>query len=67
MTDETGAQIGEAVEIFAGGNFESPHPADGPSEDNCIVQKLFGATNSGGVVVIDVRKSDILRNHPSRS
>ena len=29
--------------------------------------KLYGATTSGGIVVIDVRKSDILRDHPSRN
>ncbi len=59
--------IGSAIEIFAGGDFLSPHPpAGGPTEDSCIVLKLFGVTDSGGVVVIDVRKSDILRNHPSR-
>jgi len=59
--------IGNAIEIFAGGDFQSPHPAAGaPTEDACIVMKLFGVTDIGGVVVIDVRKSDILRNHPSR-
>ena len=67
--DATGAlvPIGSAIEIFAGGDFLSPHPAaGGPSEDSCIVLKLFGVTDSGGVVVIDVRKSDSLRGHPSR-
>ncbi|GMR12399.1 MAG: hypothetical protein BMS9Abin29_0588 [Gemmatimonadota bacterium] len=59
--------IGNAIEIFAGGDFQTPHPAVGaPTEDSCIVLKLFGVTDSGGVVVIDVRKSDILRDHPSR-
>ncbi len=59
--------IGNAIEIFAGGDFQAPHPAAGaPTEDACIVMKLFGVTDVGGVVVIDVRKSDILRNHPSR-
>jgi hypothetical protein len=67
--DATGAlvPIGNAIEIFAGGDFQTPHPAvGGPTEDSCIVLKLFGVTDSGGVVVIDVLKSDILRDHPSR-
>ncbi len=67
--DATGAlvPIGNAIEIFAGGDFLTPHPAvGGPTEDSCIVLKLFGVTDSGGVVVVDVRKSDILRDHPSR-
>ena len=67
--DATGTlvPIGNAIEIFAGGDFQSPHAAlGGPTEDACIVLKLFGVTDSGGVVVIDVRKSDILRDHPSR-
>ena len=68
VTDRTGAVIGDAVEIFAGGDFRNPHPATGgPTEDRCVVLKLFGVTDQGGVVVIDVRKSDILRNHPSRN
>jgi hypothetical protein len=66
--DRVGNNIGEAVEIFAGGNFNTPHPAaGGPTEDSCIVVKLIAITDVGGVVVLDVRKSDILRLHPSRS
>jgi len=66
--DRVGANIGEAVEIFAGGNFNAPHPAaGGPTEDSCIVVKLIAITDVGGVVVLDVRKGDILRLHPSRS
>ena len=68
IMDRTGEVIGEAVEIFANGDFASPHPAaEGPTEDRCVVLKLFGVTGTGGVVVIDVRKSDILRSHPSRN
>jgi hypothetical protein len=67
VTNSSGAVIGDAVEIFAGGDFQTPHPATGgPSEDRCIVLKLFGVTDTGGVVAIDVRKSDILRSHPAR-
>lgn len=70
VTDQTGRTIGEAVEIFQGGDFNSPWPADGGAggtEDRCVVLKLYGTTDSGGVVVIDVRKSDILRDHPARN
>ena len=67
VRDRSGTNIGEAVEIFAGGNFATPHPASGgPTEDSCIVVKLVGITSGGGVVVIDVRKGDVLRFHPSR-
>jgi len=31
------------------------------------VVKLVGITDRGGVVVIDVRKSDVLRFHPTRN
>jgi hypothetical protein len=56
------------VEIFAGGDFNTPHPAaGGPTEDACIVVKLVGITDVGGVVVVDVRKSDVLELHPSRN
>ena len=66
--DQSAAAIGEAMEIFAGGDFNTPHPASGgPTEDACIVVKLVGITDIGGVVVIDVRKSDVLELHPSRN
>jgi hypothetical protein len=32
-----------------------------------VVLKLYGTTDSGGVVVVDVRKNDVLRDHPSRN
>ena len=68
VLDQFGTNIGSAVEIFAGGNFAAPHPPIGPpTEDACIVVKLIGITDAGGVVVIDVRKSDVLRFHPSRN
>ena len=68
VLDQFGTNIGSAVEIFAGGNFAAPHPAIGPpTEDACIVVKLIGITDVGGVVVIDVRKSDVLSLHPSRN
>ncbi len=70
VTDQTGRVIGSATEIFQGGDLNSPWPADGGaggSEDRCVVLKLYGTTDVGGVVVIDVRKSDILRDHASRN
>jgi hypothetical protein len=67
VTDEDGAAIGTALDMFAGDDFQSPHPAQGgPTEDACIALKLFGVTDTGGVVVINVRKGDILRDHPAR-
>jgi hypothetical protein len=68
VQDQDGNTIGEAVEVFQGGNFFQPHPASGgPTEDACIVVKLVVTTDAGGVVVVDVRKSDVLRFHPSRN
>ena len=67
VLDQFNNDIGSAVEIFAGGNFAAPHPALGPpTEDGCIVVPLIGITDVGGVVVVDVRKSDVLSLHPSR-
>jgi hypothetical protein len=65
--DETGAAIGNAIDIFNGDDFQDPYPAlGGPTEDACVVLKLFGVTAAEGVVVVNVRKSDILRDHPAR-
>lgn len=62
----TGQYIGDAVDIYADVNGLIPHPAQGgPTEDLCVVVKLYGITDEG-VVVVDVRKGDILRDHPSR-
>jgi len=61
------ASIGDAIDIFNGDDFQDPHPALGaPTEDACVVVKLFGVTAAGGVVIVNVRKSDILRDHPAR-
>jgi len=70
VTDQAGRTIGSAIEVFQGGDFNSPWPEDGGAggtEDRCVVLKLYGTTDAGGVVVINVRKSDILRDHPSRN
>lgn len=69
-TDKYGNVIGQSLEIFKpGSNGNEPWEVDGGAggnEDRCVVLKLFGVTDTGGVVVIDVRKSDILREHPAR-
>jgi len=63
----SGQLVGEAIDIFADGSGQVPYPAEGgPTEDRCVVIKLYGVTSGGGVVVIDVRKGDILKNHPAR-
>jgi hypothetical protein len=70
VTDQTGRTIGSTVEIFQGGDFNNPWPVDGGAggtEDRCVVLKLYGLTDVGGIVVIDVRKSDVLRDHPARN
>lgn len=65
--DEDGTAIGDAIDIFNGDDFQDPYPAfGGPTEDACVVLKLFGVTEAEGVVVVNVRKSDILRDHPAR-
>jgi hypothetical protein len=68
VTDQVGNPIGNAISLFQNGNFDTPYPPSAPTatDDRCIVVKLFGVTNTGGVVVVDVRKADILRDHPSR-
>ena len=70
VTDQTGRAIGDAIQIFQNGDFNTPWPEDGGaggSEDRCVVVKLYGTTDSGGVVVVNVRKGDILRDHPARN
>jgi hypothetical protein len=66
VTDKRGNSIGNAVQLYQGNDFNQPIPPNGVSEDRCVVVKLYGTTSAGGVVVIDVRKGDILREHPER-
>jgi hypothetical protein len=68
VTDRAGTALGDAVRIYHGENFLAPIGPDGEgiTEDRCVVVKLFGISSAGGVVVINVRKSDILREHPRR-
>lgn len=69
VTDQSGKLIGRAVSIFENGDENRPFPPSAPTatDDRCIVVKLFGVTSTGGVIVVDVRKADILRDHPARS
>jgi predicted RNA-binding protein with TRAM domain len=67
VQDRNGVTIGEAVQIYEGTSFSDPIAENGITEDACVVVKLFGTSTSGGVVVIPVRKADILRHHPSRA
>ncbi|NNF37611.1 MAG: hypothetical protein HKN71_03020 [Gemmatimonadetes bacterium] len=66
VTDQAGRFIGQAVQVYEGNDFNAPIVPNGITEDRCVVVKLFGTTSSGGVVVVDVRKADILREHPER-
>ena len=66
VQDKRGNVIGSAVQLYEGGDFHHPIAADGISEDRCVVMKLFATTSGGGVVVIDVRKADVLKEHPER-
>ena len=66
VTDQAGRFIGQAVQVYEGNDFNAPIVPNGITEDRCVVVKLFGTTSSGGVVVVDVRKADILRDHPER-
>ncbi|MBI4537906.1 MAG: hypothetical protein HY704_00170 [Gemmatimonadetes bacterium] len=63
VTNRTGAVIGQALAIFDDADGLVP---DTNNDDRCIVLKLYGVTTAGGVVVVDVRKVDILREHPAR-
>ncbi|MDT8341846.1 MAG: hypothetical protein RQ751_10065, partial [Longimicrobiales bacterium] len=66
VTDRRGNTIGNAVLMYNANDFTQPMDAAGASEDACVVVKLFGVTSAGGVVVIPVRKADVLREHPNR-
>ena len=67
VQDKRGNTIGNAVQIYESGDFLRPIAPDGITEDRCVVMKLFATTSGGGVVVIDVRKADVLKEHPERN
>jgi len=66
VTDQVGNSIGNAIQLYTGEEFTLPIPAEGITDDSCIVVKLFAITSAGGVVVVPVRKSEILKYHPNR-
>lgn len=57
------AAVGQTVQVYSDANGVTLNAG---SDDGCIVVKLVGITDSGGVVVIDVRKADLTRFHPAR-
>ena len=56
--------LGTATRIFDDGLGFSINDA---LDDRCVVVKLAGVTADGGVVVVDVTKADVVRNHPDRN
>ncbi len=66
VTDQVGNLIGNATQLYTGGEFTLPIPTGGITDDSCIVVNLFAITSAGGVVVVPVRKSEILKYHPNR-
>jgi hypothetical protein len=66
ITDKRGAHVGNAVKLYDAGDFDAPIGPNGETDDRCVVVKLFGTSEGGGVVVIDVRKADVLNEHPAR-
>ncbi len=66
VSDKSGNTIGQALQLYENESFTHPIPADGVSEDSCVVVRLFAITSANGVVVVPVRKSEILKYHPNR-
>lgn len=63
VRNRAGTVIGQAIALFDDADGLVP---DTDNDERCIVLKLYGVTTAGGVVVVDVRKADILRDHPAR-
>jgi hypothetical protein len=66
VVDKTGRSIGSAVRLYEGADFTQPIPPGGATDEQCVVMKLFATTSAGGVVVVPVKKADVLKNHPNR-
>lgn len=66
VTDRSGNPVGNAIRIYNANDFLQPIDPAGVTEDACMVAKLFGISDTGGVVIIPVRKADVLRQHPVR-
>jgi len=67
VQDLAGQVIGNAVRLYEGENFTQPISPTGSTNDACVVVNLVGVTESEGVVVVPVRKADILKYHPNRA
>ncbi len=67
ITDRRGNFIGDAIRLYLDADGVQPIPPDGITEDDCIVAKVFATTSAGGVVVVPIRKADVLRSHPART
>ncbi len=67
VQDQAGNTIGNAVRLYNNDEFTQPLPSGGATNDACVVVNLFGVTETEGVVVVPVRKADILKYHPNRT
>ncbi len=66
VQDQAGNPIGETIRLYENEDFTLPISTDGVTDESCIVVNLYAITSAGGVVVVPVRKSDILKYHPNR-
>jgi hypothetical protein len=66
VADQVGNTIGNAIQLYNNADFTRPISATGITDDSCTVVRLFAITSAGGVVVVPVRKSEILKYHPNR-
>jgi hypothetical protein len=66
VQDHAGRAIGNAVRLYNGEDFTQPIPPGGATNDACVVVNLFAVTEAQGVVVVPVRKADVLKYHPNR-
>jgi len=66
VQDQAGRSIGNAVRLYNNEDFTQPIAAGGATNDACIVANLFAVTEADGVVVVPVRKADLLKYHPNR-
>jgi hypothetical protein len=67
VQDLDGHTIGNAIRVYNNENFTQPISPTGATNDACVVVNLFGVTDANGVVVVPVRKADILKYHPNRT
>jgi len=67
VQDQAGHPIGNAVRLYNGEDFTQPISPTGATNDACVVVNLFAITDTDGVVMVPVRKADVLKYHPNRS